>query len=234
MSAAQALDDLGRNTLTLLGNSILVVSGPGGVDTTAQTLGISDHIAGRVNIAPRQTLTLVNGIPDNKIVDVACYWTPMRLETLPSTQRRAGFARHTGIGGLYDFWFTPQITGCTILVVDWGTQVGVVHLRPYSRAQYSGAWGFKTWTPDSWRAGFRSANRAELTAAVAATGGTPHRYILVETLGLASRTTVLGVRRNDKWRFYVQRSDGNNIQASRRLAWANWSAWSGWEPANLG
>jgi len=110
----------------------------------------------------------------------------------------------------------------------------VVHLRPYSRAQYSGAWGFKTWTPDSWRAGFRSANRAELTAAVAATGGTPHRYILVETLGLASRTTVLGVRRNDKWRFYVQRSDGNNIQASRRLAWANWSAWSGWEPANLG
>ena len=232
LHAAQLLDGLRRNTLGVLQEFAVTTSGPGGADTVPVTTAVTDH-GGRVRVMARATLTGLHGAPGDSVADFDCYWTPMRPATMPTAQRKAGTTRRSSIGGLIDLWFTPQLSGCTVLIADFGNSVAMVHLQPYGTAQYSRLWIRPLWSVEEWRDTFREDNRSEMKAVISATGATPTRYTLVETLGIGNHVTVMGSRSDNKWRFYVQQSNGATVVSARRLAWTAWNAWVPWQPAAI-
>lgn len=126
----------------------------------------------------------------------------------------------------HDLWVTELQTGCSVLILDWGSnQYSMIHLQPSADNQFNrlgrAILGASTFSYNAYK---NSWLRSELTTIVGNTGGTPQHYILVQSMFDASRdifVQVIGVRRNGRFEFYRQTRHGETLRAEH-LAWSGW------------
>lgn len=162
----------------------------------------------------------------------------------------------TGPGGRYaatsivdagtltaDLWVTENQTGCTVMALDWGGgQYSMVHLQPSDDQQFN--WlgrkviGLDDWTrPVMPEGAYQSLFRGlykntwlsrEMNWVVGTTGGTPQRYIMVQSMFESSRrhvTQVIGVRNGRSFSFYRQIPINLHMRRAEQLRWTAWSRW---------
>ncbi|MES3004468.1 MAG: hypothetical protein V4787_27500 [Pseudomonadota bacterium] len=228
-----ALQELRTNTLAFLTNNTLTVQNVVGVDTTIQPLAFG--IAGaHAKMATALTVSAQCGGPDSVVRNVSVHGTPMRLATA-GAGRTAATARMAVAGGP-PLWVTTRQTGCSVLILDWGAALSMVHLQPSLQADFSWAtqqlMSLTTYTS---RETHRYSLQMELNQVVTATraaGPAPQRYILVQSQWRgANFYGVTGVRDNaGAWQFFLQTYTLGGVVAAVQLNWTNWNHWGAYRP----
>src|SRR5205814_7025675 len=106
--------------------------------------------------------------------------TPMRLRTATEVDRTRSVALVQANADPV-LWVTTRLSGCTVLVMDWGNSLAMVHLQPYWPRDTERI-NISCWC--SVNTSIRDALRAELVAIAAASSAqAATRYILVEAVG---------------------------------------------------
>lgn len=156
-----------------------------------------------------------------------------------------------GQGGA-QLWVTDQQTGCTVLIVDWGTgQFDMVHLLPYSVNDFGTVSRFLMNLGKNRLSRFgnmlqgigkrvaaplqnhRLRNDADtvMDNSLSPVGWVPpQRYIMVQSqyaLNRTNYTQVLGVVQHGTWEFFIQtKSPTATGQAVVNVRQANWRPWT--------
>jgi hypothetical protein len=165
------------------------------------------------------------------IHQVSVYATPMRPANLMPT-RTAGTPRFAAAVGP-DLWVTTRQTGCSVLILDWGGYLSMVHLQPFGPgAFWVGARAFMGLSDHTNFETVRYSLQSELSAVVQASRGVgvaPQRYILAQstwTVQTGHFLGVTGVRTNGIWNFYLQDYDWAGVVYNlTQLRWTNWNHW---------
>ncbi|HMP95118.1 MAG TPA: hypothetical protein PKD90_19715, partial [Phnomibacter sp.] len=129
-------------------------------------------------------------------------------------------------------WITSLLTGCSVLLLDWGGCISMAHLQPGTQADY----GALHATGDAkWWATYKAKQLKQEAKALGRNNvdhlsqKLPKRYILVSSQQATSkhqRMQVVGVwsTHSAKWKFYVQVHDYHTKQILeyKKLNWSRW------------
>lgn len=228
--------DLQTNPLhTLQQNDLMVNQLPAVNDATVQNLWFAAHDHSMaIDQSDRLACALVQG-PEDCGIQRPMVVSAMRGFGLPPGGG-AG-ARHQPTRllntrvGTTSLWVTQQLTGCTVLIVDWGAgQYSMTHLQPGEDAQFNRLGQAILNTGEKARSAYKNIwLKKEMTTIVQHTGGSPQHYIMIQSMFETARgniTQVIGVLQGAQWQFYRQRQSG----AHRLVQQLHWSSWHSYMP----
>ncbi|WP_175649976.1 hypothetical protein [Pseudomonas sp. Marseille-P9899] len=162
-----------------------------------------------------------------------------------SPMRGHGLPVGSGVGGRHQaaevfdatvgeeqLWVTELQTGCTTLMLDWGSsRYSLVHLQPSEDEQFNRASKAIMWVGNKTTYAYKNTwLKQEMTTVVnntTTTKSTPQRYIMVQSMFESSRkhsTQVIGIRRRTEFDFYRQRRVGSK-NVVEKLTWSTWRSY---------
>jgi len=160
--------------------------------------------------------------------------TPMRASTA-NTDRLIAMPRFAN--GVADLWLTVRLSGCAIMVVDWGGEFSMVHLQPFGQGTWNRmAQKLMAKSDSVYKEMTRYSLQGEMTAIVnaSATSGAPKKYILVFSQYRTGHRSVTGVAGDDGWTFFRQDySNEGLVHNTAELQWTDWSSWKGYVPSGF-
>jgi hypothetical protein len=138
-----------------------------------------------------------------------------------------------------DLWVTEVQSGCTVLILDWGAdEYSMVHLQPSEDNQFNwagqllmglGGYTSRVTGPDLFKNLYKNSWLSrESNRVVGTTGGTPNRYIMVQSMFEASRshvTQVIGIRAGRTFNFFRQIPIDVRTRRAEALRWSTWYIW---------
>ena len=221
--SAAALARIVANPMDGLGAFALGVGDPGGLDTQVVDWQFATN-------GHRSRLGVIGNMQG---FAADAFAEPVQVRATPMRTRGATVADRTRATPLVQanmaqvLWVTTRLSGCNVLVMDWGNSLGMVHLQPYHSENRDrlnvDCWGVA--------AAIKKAMRNELEAVAAASSAqAPTRYILVDSAGHAN-VHVIGHRTGTQtWTFYIQTVAADFRPTVRVLPWCRWSSWIPWSP----
>jgi hypothetical protein len=227
LASRRALQQLQAQPLLFLQATPFTAGQLGGNDTIATQLSFAiDNNAARMG--PQAFLAATHPVGTH-IHQVDAYATPMRNAVVGAarTAPTARFAPGAGPG----LWVTTRQTGCSVLVVDWGAALSMVHLQPFPPGAFR--WPLRKLMGVSnyaLRETRRYSLQAEMSTVVANSrvgGQDPLRYILVQSNWAQNYLGVTGVRNAvGVWEFFLQEyTAANAVVNAVQLNWTPWRHW---------
>ncbi len=181
------------------------------------------------------------GANDDCTVQRHMLLSPMRGSALPVGAvvgaRHAPTARVAAGALAPDLWVTEMQNGCTVLILDWGGgSYSLFHIQPSQDNQFNRLGQQIIGLGDIAMAAYKNAwLKSEANSIVTNTGGgTPQRYIMVQSMFEASRgwtNQLVGVKHGASFTFYRQRAMMNGgvvTLIAQRLVWTTWRSWLPW------
>ena len=172
------------------------------------------------------------GGQNNCAAQISMVVSPVRGFNLPVGAGAGARHRATGIlnagATAANLWVTPTLTGCTVLIVDWGAgRYSMTHLQPSQNAQFNQASRAMMRTSDFARNAYKNTwLKQEMTSVIGNTGGAPQRYIMIQSMFETYRQTatqIIGIRNGAQFTFYRQRDAATLLV--EQLQWSTWYAY---------